>query len=73
MRDITGKNPKYPSYNADGSWFDLIIGMTRPFMFRAYPVFVVVAMVLISAVQVRCAHTMSLLKSCYMHPYIHFT
>ena len=52
VQDMTGANPVTPQYYADGTWYDLAISMSRPFMFRAYPVFVVISMMLISTVQV---------------------
>ena len=52
VKDVTGANPITPQYTADGNWYDLTISMSRPFMFRAYPVFVVISMMLISTVQV---------------------
>ena len=52
VKDITGANPDAPLYVANGDWFDLVVTMSRPFMFRAYPVFVCIAMMLISTVQV---------------------
>jgi hypothetical protein len=50
VKEITGANP-------DASLcgqlrFDLVVTMSRPFMFRAYPVFVCIAIMLISTVQV---------------------
>jgi hypothetical protein len=53
VQDITVANPVYPQYDADGFWYDLTIKMVRPFTFCAYPVFVVISMMLISTVQVR--------------------